>query len=124
MTNILGCQPFTKKNMAEMTSATGTRDFGPPTVGIGRTPDGARDLVIETGPSATGVEFVRRTVQRRTALPAYIGSGGFMFVETPRKKSFGTLFEDHVFFLSIQRFHGSVLRECPDGSQEQCHKGY
>lgn len=58
MPDILRGETFSLENMSEMPAATGTHDFGSSTVRIGPVDDGTGHFVIETGPTAAGVELV------------------------------------------------------------------
>ena len=66
---------------------------------------GSGNLVVETRPAAPRVELVRRTVQRRAALPADVGSVLLVFVVAAREGGLGPLVHDHPLLLRCQRFH-------------------
>ena len=93
------------ENMAQMTAAPGAGDLRAPPVGIDGPFHGSGNLVVETRPAAPRVELVRRTVQRRAALPADVGSVLLVFVVAAREGGLGPLVHDHPLLLRCQRFH-------------------
>ena len=102
---ILGRKPLACKNMPQMAAAPGAGNLRPPSVGIHAPLHGPGNFVVETRPAASRVELVRRTVQRRAALPAEIGSGLVVLVITSREGGFGPLVHDHMLLFRCQRFH-------------------
>ena len=64
-----------------------------------------RQLVVEAGPAAAGVEFVLGTVERRTALATAVESLLVEIVIGAAEGSFGPLLHDHATLLGCQWFH-------------------
>ena len=77
--------------MTEMAAAFRADDLRPTPVRIGNPLDGPRDLVIEARPAASGVELVRRAVQRRATLFATVSSFSFKTVVFAGERRFGSL---------------------------------
>ena len=105
MARILRCEPFALEHMAQMTATTGTDDLGPPAVGIGHPFNSAGNLIVETGPATTGIELVRRTVQRRTAPAAMIRPRFMVVFVFTGKRALRPLVQDYPLLFRGQWFH-------------------
>lgn len=58
MPNAFCGHPLIEKNVTKMGAAPGTNYFCAPTIGIGNLFYRARNSVIKTWPSGTGIEFI------------------------------------------------------------------
>ena len=85
--------------------STGTDDLGPPAVGIGHPFNSAGNLIVETGPATTGIELVRRTVQRRTAPAAMIRPRFMVVFVFTGKRALRPLVQDYPLLFRGQWFH-------------------
>jgi hypothetical protein len=74
VSRVLVGHPLAEKDVPEVAATLSACDLRPPAVGIRVAMDGARALVVERGPSAAGVEFVGRSIQKGAALAADIVS--------------------------------------------------
>jgi len=94
MPRVLGCEPFADEHMPEVSATRSAHDLGSSTIGIRDAPNGAWDLVIEAGPSASRRELVFALVQRCFALAAGIGTGHIVIVELSRVRRLSPLVKD------------------------------
>ena len=81
-----------------MASAAGACDFRAPPAARMDACDGVRQGIIKTGPAASGIEFVFRPEQRRTAFAAGIDARLKEADEFPGKGRFRSLVFDNAFF--------------------------
>jgi len=65
-------KPFTLESVPQMTSTCSTRDLNPPPIRISRFCDSARQSLVESRPTAPGVEFRGRLVKGSVASSAFI----------------------------------------------------
>ena len=92
-------QAFADKNMAEVAAAIGAEYLGAPPVGVCFFAYRTGYFVIESRPTAAGVELVGRAVQRRFAPPADVFACGKMLVVLARKWALcAFVFDDPFFF--------------------------
>lgn len=63
MPGVLAREAFARKNVPKVASAVVAQDLGAPTIGIAFAPHGSWDLIVKTGPTATGTELILRPVQ-------------------------------------------------------------
>lgn len=70
MPGVLRRQPFTGKDMTQMSAAGSALYFDAMAIWIRQPPDGAFDFLVERGPAAAGVELRIRNVEWRLALSA------------------------------------------------------
>ena len=73
-----------------MGAAIRTGNFGTHTIRIGSTGYSSRNLVVESRPATTGIKFIRRTVQLRTASLANVDTIFVKIIVFPRKGCFGS----------------------------------
>ena len=85
-----------EENVAEVAMAVPAEDLGAPAVGICLAPHGAADLVVETGPTAPGVELVGRTVEGRVAPLTEVGTGQRVVLEFAGERALGAFLQDDV----------------------------
>src|SRR5207247_6819945 len=71
---VLGCEPLTDKDVAEMAGASGALNFDATPIRIGHPPDGSFNFLIERRPTASSVELRIRTVAGRLATPADVSA--------------------------------------------------
>jgi hypothetical protein len=95
---ILRSQAFSIENVSQMASAAGACDFRAPPAARMDACDGVRQGIIKTGPAASGIEFVFRPEQRRTAFAAGIDARLKEADEFPGKGRFRSLVFDNAFF--------------------------
>jgi len=91
-------EPFSLEHVAQVTAAPSALDLDALPIGIGDSTYGSFDLPIEGRPPAMGIELVLRSIQRRPALLALVGSGtdgAFVF---SGKGWFRALVQDHTLF--------------------------
>ena len=88
---ILRSQAFSIENVSQMASAAGACDFRAPPAARMDACDGVRQGIIKTGPAASGIEFVFRPEQRRTAFAAGIDARLKEADEFPGKGRFRSL---------------------------------
>ena len=81
-----------------MATAVAAKDFHPAAISICMLVNGTRDLIIKTGPSASGRKLVFGAVQRLVALPADIGARCFVPVIFTTEGTFGAFVEDDAGF--------------------------
>jgi hypothetical protein len=108
MPRILGREPFSNEDVAEVASAVVANYFRAAAVGVGDSFDSAGDFVVETGPAAAGVEFIVGVIKRSLTLPAYVNAVGFVIPVFAGKRPFGALVQDDPgFFRSevVQHFN-------------------
>ena len=72
MTGILGGESFTKKHMTQMGSALSALDFRPDPIRIREPFYRARQFLVETRPSAAGIELTGIGIQGSITLAAKI----------------------------------------------------
>ncbi len=88
------------EDVAEVSVAIGTNDFGAPhterTIGVAN--DGPGYFVVERWPAATAIEFIGGAIERRIATAANKSTRCMVIVIFPRKCPFGP-FMDNDFFL-------------------------
>ena len=58
MPGVFWGEPFANEYMTKVPAAISANNFRPAAIGIGYTKYGAGDLIVKTGPAATGIEFV------------------------------------------------------------------
>ncbi len=98
MARVFGRKTFAGKDVSEVAAAVGADDLGALPVRVGDTPYRPWDLVVEAGPAAERMEFVRRAIQRRIASFAGVAAGGVMQVVRPGEGPFRALVYDDAFF--------------------------
>src|SRR5262245_59797826 len=91
--------------MAEMAAAVVALDLDPHTDGLRLPLHRARDLVVEGGPAATGVELRGGRVERRVAAAADVRSVLVELVVLAGERRLGPLVDDHVLFHAVQLVH-------------------
>jgi len=96
---VLGREPFTDEDMAEMACARGALDLDSTAIGIRYPPDGALDLLIERRPTAAGVELRVRHVERRVATATHIGALDEEVVVLAAERALCSLMYDDARFL-------------------------
>jgi len=69
------CETFPFEHMAEVAPAPRALDLHTLSVRIGEATDRPRDLLVERGPAAVGIELVFRPVERGSAPLALVRSG-------------------------------------------------
>ena len=114
MPRVLGCEPLTDKDVAEMAGASGALNFDATPIRIGHPPDGSFNFLIERRPTAARVELRIRNVEWRFATSADIDALNEEIVVLARKGVFRPLVHDDPRFFGrelIQRSHSaSALR--------------
>lgn len=98
MSGVLRSEPFPFKDMAEMAPTAGALDLDTLSVRIGDPTDGPRDLLVERGPTAVGVELVLRAVEYRSAALTLVRSRLKVALVLARERRLGTLPDDHALF--------------------------
>ena len=63
---------------------------------------GTRNFIIKTGPATAGFKFIFRAIQRRIALPTYIGPRFFVMFIFAGKRPFGSFMNNYPFFFGCQ----------------------
>ena len=104
MARVFRGETLPDKDMPQVSPATGTGNFGTLPVGIERPFDRPGNFVVETGPSASRIEFVFRAVELCSALFAEVGT---LFVETvifARKGPFRSLVDNDPFLFGCKFF--------------------
>ncbi len=98
---------FPMEYVTEMPAAMVAENLHPASVRIRFPPHGPREFVVEAGPPAAGMELVLRTVKRRVAVPADIGTSRFVIAVFPGKGHLGSLVQDDPRFFGTERpeFH-------------------
>ncbi len=96
MAGILLRKSFAQKNMSQVAVAVGAHNLCPAPVRVAQSCNGPGYLVVETGPSATGIELGCGFVQRGITLFAVIDPWLVVLVVFSAKGSFGSLFQDHL----------------------------
>jgi hypothetical protein len=96
------------ENMAQMTLTGSANDLDPAAIGIRNPLYTAGNLVIETGPSASGVELIVGSVQRAVAPPAVEGSCLLMGTVFTGKGALGTLTDNHILLLRSKVMPGWI----------------
>jgi hypothetical protein len=98
MPGVLIREPLSQENMTKMTSAGGTHNLRPVSIGIGNPLYSTRNFIIEGRPSAMGVEFIIGTVKWGIATLANIRSFSFEIFILSGERGFGSFIKDYTFF--------------------------
>ena len=108
MPRVFWGEAFAFEDMPQMGPAGGADDFRPVAVRIGAAEHGAGHGVVKGRPAASGVELVRRAVQRRATLFATVSSFSFKTVVFAGERRFGSFADDHALLLGSQFFFHSL----------------
>ena len=101
-------EAFALEHVPEVRAAVVALNLHPVAVGIGQAAHHVGEGVVEGGPAAAGVEFIRRAVQRHAALAAEVGSGGGVLFVFAGPRGFRGLAENDLRFHGRQGRHGGV----------------
>ncbi len=112
MPRILVGKSFARKYVPEMSAACRTGYFDASAVGVGSSFYSPCDLVVETGPTATGMEFILRTVERGAALPAVVYAFTRKIGILPGERWLGAFVYDNMFFERGEFFCHIFARIC------------
>jgi hypothetical protein len=99
MTGVRLCETLTHEYVTQMPFAVGARNLRSHTVRVGVTGYSPRNLFIEGGPAAVGVELVHGPVQFGVALPADVGASFIKVVILACEWILGAFHLDYVTLL-------------------------
>lgn len=91
-------------------------DLHPSAIRICKPPHGTRNLLVETRPPASGMEFRVGSIQLGIAAPANVGAGTIFIFVFAAEWRLGTPAHENLFLFWRQRIqlHGSILTvRCP-----------
>jgi len=100
--NVLFGESFTVEDVAQVCPTVGAKDLGSNFVLVELLFDRARYLIVEGGPATTRMEFVRRVVQRYSAISAHVDALFEMICVFARERRFCSLFEQDEPFKLVQ----------------------
>ena len=109
MARVLAGEPFSHEDVAEMTTAVITDDFGTRTVAVGHLLDSTLYLIVEAGPTAVAGEFVIGPIERRVATPADVGAWVLEIRVFADKRPFCPFAQDNTRFLGRERVEFGIL---------------
>ena len=98
MARVLGGKPFSVEYVAKVPVTGSAHDLGSSSIRVLNVLNSPRDLVVKTGPSAIGFEFVGRAVKGRIAPSAHISAGSLVVIEFSCERALGSFVKDHSFF--------------------------
>lgn len=96
-------QPLTFEHMAEVAAAIGAKDFYPVPVGVWFMAHRTGYFIVESGPTAAGVELVLGAVEWGLAATTEVGASFEMLVVFAREGVFRAFIGYDVLFLRRQR---------------------
>ncbi len=91
------------EDMAEVAAAARALDLHPFPVRVGDATHRPRDLLVEGRPTAVGVEFVVRPIERSPALSALVRSGPEVRLVLAGERGLGSLVEYHALLGARKR---------------------
>lgn len=102
MADVLFGESFTVEDVAQVCPTVGTKDLGSNSISVELLFDRARYLIVEGGPATTRMEFVRRVVQRYSAISAHVDALFEMICVFARERRFCPLLEQDEPFKLVQ----------------------
>jgi hypothetical protein len=109
---VLGGEPFTDEDVAEVTAAARALYFDTIAIRIREPPDGALDLLVERRPAASGVELRIRNVEGRVASSTDVRALDEEIVVFARKWALGPFVHDDTRLFRgelVQRSHNLII---------------
>jgi len=103
MACVPGRESLALEYVTEVTAAANALDLDPLSVRVGQTTNRSRNLLVERGPAAVGVELVLGPVEGCPTLLAFVGPGSGIALVLSRERGLGSLVKDHSLLGSRQR---------------------
>ena len=100
MASVLRCESLAQEHVSKVRTATGALNLDPLSVTVGESPNRTVDLLVEARPAALGIELVVRSIKRRPAPLAHIGTGLELVLVFSRKRRLGPFVDNDPLFLS------------------------
>ena len=106
---VLLCEVLAYKDVAKVSAAVSTLDFGSHAVGVRQPPNRARDFLVKAWPATVRLKLAFRTVQPSSAAFADVGAFFPERVILPSERHFGAFVHDNLFFFRSKLFEVCLI---------------